>query len=101
VTSAAAVRSLLPHLSQPTAHAALRYVWQTGCALFATFAVTSPQTLVEESSKDSAETLIDMAVANGDEHVVKFTEACLREDALHPSPVHRAAARHAMTMLKG
>jgi hypothetical protein len=100
VTSAAAVRSLLPHLSQRAAQAALRYVWQTGCALYATFAVTAPRTFVADADDDSAETLIEMAVVNGDEHVIKFTEACLREDAISPSPVYRAAARHAMTMLK-
>ena len=78
----------------------MRYVWQTGCALYATFAIAAPQTLVEEARDDSAATLIEMAVTNGDEHVIKFTEVCLREDAISPSSVYRAAARHAMTMLK-
>jgi hypothetical protein len=49
---------------------------------------------------DSAADLIDIAVAHGDEHVIKFAEVCLREDAINPSPAYRAAAIHAMTMLK-
>ncbi len=39
----------------------------------------------------NGETLIDRALANGDEHVIKFTEACLRRDELAPSPAYRAA----------
>ncbi len=32
------------------------------------------------------------AVEHGDEHVIKFTEACLREYALRPDPRYPAAA---------
>jgi len=41
-----------------------------------------------------------MAVTNGDEHVIKFTEACLREHELNPKPEYLAAARHAMEALR-
>jgi len=40
-----------------------------------------------------------MAIANGDEHAIKFTEACLREHELTPSPAYLAAARHAIGVL--
>lgn len=40
-----------------------------------------------------------MAIANGDEHATKFTEACLRECDLNPSPAYPAAARHAIGVL--
>jgi hypothetical protein len=99
VTSATALRSLLPYLSPPTAQAALRCLWQTQCALYATFALVTPQHTVE-STPDSPADLIDLAVAHGDEHVIKFTEACLREDRIAPAPAYRAAARHAITILK-
>jgi hypothetical protein len=36
--------------------------------------------------------LIDHAVASGDEHAIKFTEACLRENAILPDPAYLAAA---------
>ena len=36
------------------------------------------------------------ALATGDEHAIKFTEACLREHALNPKPVYLAAARAAV-----
>ena len=37
--------------------------------------------------------LVDRAVASGDEHTIKDTEACLREHALAPDPGYLAAAR--------
>jgi len=100
VTSAAALRSLLPHLRAEIAHDALRYAWQAGCALYVAFGHQPVPAREIESPRESRETLIDMAIANGDEHAIKFTEACLREHALNPSPAYLAAARHAFDILK-
>jgi hypothetical protein len=47
----------------------------------------------------SRDALIDTAAAHRDEHVIKFTEACLREDHIRPSPVFAAAAHHAAGIL--
>ena len=44
--------------------------------------------------------LLSSAVATGDEHAIKFTEACLREHALNPKPVYLLAARHATDYLR-
>ena len=43
--------------------------------------------------------LVDRAIAHGDEHVIKFTEACLHRHALGPSPVYFAAADHVLGMI--
>jgi hypothetical protein len=43
--------------------------------------------------------LIDRALATGDEHAIKFTEACLREHALNPKPVYLEAARAGVASL--
>jgi hypothetical protein len=101
VTGAVALRSLAPHLREQTVREALRYVWQAGCGLYAAFGHRPAPEHEIEPLKESRETLIDMAVANGDEHAIKFTEACLREHALNPSPVYLSAARHALDILKG
>ncbi|MGE4091980.1 MAG: questin oxidase family protein [Candidatus Binatia bacterium] len=99
VTSATALRSLLPHVSQETARAALRYGWQAGCSLYTTFGSRpDPVELIAQPQHDQ-ETLIDMAITHGDEHAIKFMEACLREYALNPSPAYLAAARHALGVL--
>lgn len=99
VTSLTALGSIIPHISDTTARAALRYAWQSGCALYACFG-TSVIAEDIEPCPQNAETLIDRALANGDEHVIKFTEACLRRDALVPSPAYRAALDHALGTMR-
>ncbi len=100
VTSVAVIRQILPHVDEATAYSLLRHAWQSGCALYAAFGVHPPSLSELESPRESYETLIDMAVATGDEHAIKFTEACVRENSFRASPVYRSAIRHAVGMLK-
>jgi hypothetical protein len=93
VTGVAAVERLLPHVSQTTGREALRYAWQTGCGLYAAFGHAAP--IVQIAAPRTARDLIDRAVAHGDEHVIKLTDACLA----HASAAHLAAAAHALRML--
>jgi questin oxidase-like protein len=99
VTGVVALRSLLPYLSDATVRDVLRYAWQGSCALYSAFGQSPAKAGEVEPPRESRNTLIDMAVANGDEHVIKFTEACLREYDLNPSPAYLAAARHSITVL--
>jgi hypothetical protein len=100
VTSLAALGAICPHTSEGTARSALRFAWQSGCALYACFGGGAPQLPEDiEPRQRSADQLIDQAVANGDEHVIKFAEACLRRRALAPSPVYLAAANHALDVM--
>jgi questin oxidase-like protein len=99
VTSVAALRSLVPIVSDAVARDAIRYAWQVGCALYAAFGTQPAADGAINPPRESQETLIDMAVRNGDEHAIKFTEACLREYAVNPSPAYLAAARHVVDML--
>jgi hypothetical protein len=101
VTSGAAVRLLAPHLQESVARDALRYTWQAQCGIYAAFGQRYAPEQTVSALRESREQLIDMAVKNGDEHVIKLTEACLREHELNPKPEYLAAARHAMDMLKG
>jgi hypothetical protein len=78
VTRLAALGNILPQVSQSTAREALRYAWQTGCGLHACFGTTAAITEEVEPQGQDEDSVIDRAVANGDEHVIKFTEACLR-----------------------
>jgi hypothetical protein len=43
--------------------------------------------------------LIDRAIRSGDEHAIKYTEACLSEYSLSPSPTYLRAADHAIGWL--
>ena len=53
-----------------------------------------------EPRVQNVETLIDRDLANGDEHVIKFTEACLRRDALVPSPAYGAAVDRVLCTMR-
>jgi hypothetical protein len=99
VTSPAALGNIASQVSDRTARAALRYAWQAGCGLYACFggAIATAEA-IEPPHADENE-LVERAVAHGDEHVIKFTEVCLRRNALGPSPVYFAAANHVLGMI--
>jgi len=97
VTSVSALRTLLPYLPAEAAREAMAYAWQTGCGLYATFGSAAPA--ADPIAPASIATLTDRAVAHGDDHAIKFTEACLREHALAPSPAFAAAAEKSLSLL--
>jgi hypothetical protein len=98
VTGPSAVRLLLPYVSGDQVAPLLRYAWQAAAALYVAYGC---ERAVEQSTPDIAiDDLIDEAVATGDEHAIKFTEACLREHELNPQPVFLAAAAHATSILR-
>jgi hypothetical protein len=99
ITSVVALRSILPVLPPETARTTLRWSWQSAAALYAAFATAVPPTGAVEPPRESRATLTDLAIANGDEHAIKLTEACLREYDVRPSPAYLAAARHAIGAL--
>ena len=95
VTGTTALRSLLPYLSPSATRSAQRSGWQLAAAIYAVYGdgPTNPLPAAKEIKRDD---LIDRAVASGDEHAIKFTEACLREYALNPKTVYLQAARDAV-----
>jgi hypothetical protein len=97
VTGPSAVRLLAPHVKEKTAALALRYAWQAAAALYAAFATAGPASV--EPQPFDWEDIIDQAVATGDEHAIKFADACLREHRLNPSPAFPAAAKNAAQLL--
>jgi hypothetical protein len=98
VTGPSAVRLLAPSLAPETATLALQYAWQAAAGMYAAFGRTPAPEQINDTSDDQQD-LIDRAVATGDEHAIKFTEACLREYALNPTPVYLAAAADATRQL--
>lgn len=99
VTSVAAFARIAPHVAKATARRALPYAWQAGAGLYAAFGMNPPSAARPDRIALGWHALIDEAVAHGDDHVIKFTEACRRFDTLAPSPVYAAAAAHAMGKL--
>ncbi len=99
VTGAAALRSLVPHLPDSVARDAIRHAWQAGCALYAAFGKSPGPAAPIEAPRESWTDLVELAIANGDEHAIKLTGACLGEHALNPVPAYPAAVRHALDVL--
>jgi hypothetical protein len=97
VTGPSAVRLLLPHLDPASRATALRYAWQGAAALYSGFSGKPPAGRGGEVPK--RDDVIDRAIATGDEHAIKLTEACLREYAVNPKPVYLAAALHGVRLL--
>src|ERR1700723_372900 len=99
VTAVHALGNLAPHVGEATACSLARYAWQAGCGLYAAFGTAPPKDAVEPGD-DDAQALVDQAIANGDEHVVKFTEASIARLKIAPSPVYLAAIRHALGIVR-
>jgi hypothetical protein len=99
VTGVVALRSILPHLDDAAARDLVAFAWQGSCALYAAFATGGPRPERVAAPPEPPDALVDLAIANGDEHGIKLTEACLREHAMRPSPAYLAAARHAIGAL--
>ena len=99
VTGPAALHLMLPHLSPETAKIAARYAWQASAALYTAFARGPGSISAEDSSGVSIADLAERAIATGDEHAIKFTEACTRENTMNPHPEYIAAATHAIGLL--
>jgi hypothetical protein len=99
VTSLAAVGNITPHVGDETARMLLRFGWQAGCGLYAAFGGDAAFATEIAAVEADSEGLIDRAVANGDEHVIKFAEACLgRHDATR-SPAYPACVAHALSVI--
>jgi Questin oxidase-like len=99
VTALYAVRNLAPHLSIETKRMAVRYGWQASAALYTVLGTRPPATDDQDASTIACDDLIDRAIRSGDEHAIKYTEACLSEYALSPSPIYLRAADHAIRLL--
>ena len=91
VTGPAAVQLLLATVSSELRSVAFAYTWQAVAAWAAAFSSGLSQEL-PRAANASWDEIIDLSVESGDEHAIKLTEACRRQEALRPSPVFRAAA---------
>jgi Questin oxidase-like len=96
VTAPAAVRLVLPHLHTELHALTLTALWQVQVALLLAFTGDrrGEATAIATSLQTEApafDELTARAVEHQDEHVIKLTEACLREHALRPDPRYPAA----------
>ena len=73
----------------------MRYGWQAAAAMYASLG-TQPAGEGVPRRRVELDELIDRAVASGDEHAIKLTEPCLRENAIRPDAAYLAAAWNAV-----
>ena len=99
VTSPAALANIAPLVGEQTARAALPYAWQSGCGLYACFGGETAMARDVVPPEADEDELVERAIAHGDEHVIKFTEACLHRHRLDPSPIYLAAVDHVRGMI--
>lgn len=97
VTAPAAARLVLPHLPYELYEPTLARLWQVQTAFL--LALTTDRRgegtdgwRSEVPEPPPVDELGARALEHGDEHVIKLTEACLREYALCPDPRYPAAA---------
>lgn len=94
VTAPSALRFVAPYLEPEIALRAAGVALQAAAALHAVSAAEptgEPGAEVQRLAEDPAQ-LRYRAACSLKEHAIKFSEACLREDSLHPDPVLRLAA---------
>ncbi len=98
VTAPSSLRLISPYIDEADARVAARYAWQACAAVYAWYGVSEPgRRDAREPLDHDRDDLIDSALHAAGPHTIKFTEACLREYAINPSPVYLAAARDAAT----
>ncbi|MFE9328597.1 hypothetical protein ACIHDR_47490 [Nocardia sp. NPDC052278] len=97
VTAPAAIRLVLPHLPTELHGSTIFSMWQTHLVMLLTFTGDSAGEdsawhTAASNSHLSWDELGARAAEHRDEHVIKFTEACLREHLLRPDPRYAVAA---------
>ena len=99
LTALYAGRNLAPPLCNESTRSAVRYGWQAAAALYTVLGMKARSTAEYVTPTFGRDELIDRAIRSGDEHAIKYTEACLSEYVLSPSPIYLRAADHAIGWL--
>jgi questin oxidase-like protein len=105
ITPIAGARTLLAQVPTLAAEQLYAQLWHVDAAIIAGFVPRrsdqpgqpsqSGLGVVDDDPPSPSE-LVALAVEHRDPHVVKFTEACIRENALRPDPAYLLAARHVL-----
>jgi len=99
VTAPVAAYSVLPLLPENLARPTYDALWQVGAAIYTVHAGDVTPEPLPGTTPASPDDLTDRAVATGDEHAIKLTEACLRLHSQTPDPLFLHAAARAAALL--
>ena len=103
ITGPLALELVLPWLAEEGRDAALAYAWQAVAALHVAYDIDrhEPDGPGDGPAVPEPEELVDLALASGDEHALKLTEAALRSFARTKEDVLLLAAADASGRLGG
>jgi hypothetical protein len=99
VTAPVAARSVLALLPDEMAAPTYGALWNVAAALYVVYAGGVESQPLPTSAPPEPGTLTDSAVATGDAHAIKLTEACLRLHQETPDPLFLHAAARASELL--
>jgi hypothetical protein len=99
VTAPVAARSVLPLLPAHAARPTYDSLWQIGAAIYSVYTGALAAEPLPAGEPPAPGDLADRAVAVGDEHAIKLTEACLRLHAEVADPMLLHAAARASSIL--
>jgi hypothetical protein len=99
VTAPTAARSVLHLLPAEVGRDTYDRLWQAGAALVSVYSSGATARPLPAGPPPAAGDLADQAIATGDEHAIKLTEACLRLHAQREDPQLLHAAAHASELL--
>ncbi|HEY1827628.1 MAG TPA: questin oxidase family protein [Acidimicrobiales bacterium] len=99
ITGPLALEMVLPWLAAEDHDAALAYAWQAVASIHVAYAIDRHPPELEDVDPPDRDELVDRAIASGDEHALKLTEAALRSHARSGDPYVLWAAADACARL--
>lgn len=99
VTGPHAVRLLLEHVNHGTADELLVRVWQAAAGIYSAYGEPGAASTYDRDDKQDVEDIVEQAIRTGDEHAIKFVEACLDEHRRNPDALFLAVAADAAARL--
>ncbi len=88
ITSLMASHFLCGQVSRQSGQKLIRYGWQAVAGLYACYA--DPSLDRHDPAPERTDEIIEQAIAHGDDHVIKLSEACINFDSQRPNPLFKA-----------
>ena len=99
MTGPRAVRLLLDYVDERTVDELLVRAWQAAAGIYSVYGEPGALSTYARDDQPDPEDIVEQAIRTGDEHAIKFVEACLDEHRRNPAPLFLAAAADAAARL--